>query len=217
MKAIAIVSQKGGVGKTTLCANLACAAIAAGAGPVRIMDADPQATLTRRWATPRRLDVPTLVAAPVAELAARLDVIRSEPGVLLIDTPPALSREIALVIAAADFVLVPIQPSPPDLDAVGATVDMLEAADKPYAFIINRNRKRSRWTGPAVAELSHHGAVCPAFVHDWDSLRDGFLSGTSVVETAPASEAASEINAIWSYVAVMISSSHSVKKGRRKR
>lgn len=181
-----------------------------------IMDCDPQATLTRRWATPRKLDVPTLVAAPIEELAVRLEAIRRQPGVLLIDTPPALTHEIALVVAAADFVLVPVQASPPDLDAVGATVDLLDVAGKPFAFCLNRAQKRSAWTGPAVAELSHHGAVATQFVHDWVALREGFLTGTGVVETSPASEAATEITALWAYIESRLASRQSVRKRRVK-
>lgn len=200
MKTIAIASQKGGAGKTTLTAHLSCAAIAAGAGPVRIMDTDPQASLADQWASLRTIASPALVSAPIRELAARVASLQDEPGVLLIDTPPALSREIAMVIAAADFVLVPVQPSPTDLRAVGGTVDILTETGKPFAFVVNRTAKRSRWTAPAVAELSHHGPVCPVMIHDWIVLREGFLNGTSVVDTAPSSDAADEINRLWAYV-----------------
>jgi chromosome partitioning protein len=216
MRVFVTAAQKGGVGKTTLTVNLACAAIHAGAGPVYLFDGDPQQTLARRWATPRRADVPTLLTGSVSSLAAAVEKLRDQPGTLFVDTPPALTRDIALTVATADLVVVPAQPSPVDLDAVGATVDLLEQAGKEFVFVVNRASKRSRWTVPTVGELSQHGPVCPTVIHDWTVLREGFLDGTAVVETAPVSDAAAEITALWTYLDAKASTHQSIKRSRRK-
>lgn len=60
MRVIAIVSRKGGSGKTTLAGHLAVAAEQNGAGPVAIMDTDPQASLTDWW-NARENDAPLFV------------------------------------------------------------------------------------------------------------------------------------------------------------
>ena len=46
MHILALTSQKGGSGKTTLAGHLAVAAEHAGAGPVALIDTDPQGSLT---------------------------------------------------------------------------------------------------------------------------------------------------------------------------
>lgn len=216
MRIFVMAAQKGGTGKTTLSANLSIAAINAGAGPVYLYDGDPQQTLTSCWAGPRKQDVPTLMTGSIQNLTAALAEMKQQSGTLLVDTPPSLGREIAALIALADFVLVPVQPSPVDLDAAGATVDLLVRANKPFCFVLNRASKRSRWTVPVITGLSQHGPVSPVLVHDWTSLRDGFMDGTSILETAPASDAATEITALWAYLDSRLPVNQSIKKQRRK-
>ncbi len=88
MKTISIVSQKGGVGKTTLAVHLAVAAANAGY-TVALIDLDPQATAAQ-WADWRGSDNPAVVAAPHARLGPTLaEAQKAGVDLVVIDSPPA--------------------------------------------------------------------------------------------------------------------------------
>ncbi len=165
MKVIAVTSQKGGTGKTTLSGHLAVQAARAGTGPVALVDTDPQGSLTQWW-NARKLDTPVFVQTSIASLAtdlARLDKDGIE--LVFIDTPPAITFAIIEVIKVADLVIIPVRPSPHDLAAAGTTVDMVEQLEKPMVFAINGASPRARITGEAAVALSQHGTVAPATIH----------------------------------------------------
>ena len=85
MLTIALVSQKGGAGKTTLALNLAVASELAGQ-PAVIVDIDPQASAAA-WADSREGETPVVVSAQAARLAEVLDTAREHAAALtLIDT-----------------------------------------------------------------------------------------------------------------------------------
>src|SRR6201995_5973824 len=120
---IVAASQKGGSGKTTLSGHLAVEASLAGAGPVALIDTDPQGSLAAWWNV-RKSDEPRFVKAGMADLGTALEHLE-KMGVRMavIDTPPAITDSISQVVAHADLVVVPTRPRPHDLRAVGATVD----------------------------------------------------------------------------------------------
>jgi chromosome partitioning protein len=131
MRIIALASQKGGSGKTTIAAHLAVQAGRVGEGPAVLVDTDPQGSLGEWWRE-RKDDTPALATVKLDELDANLVELRSYgTAVALIDTPPALTGSIERVIATADLVLIPARPSPHDLRAVAATVEMAKRAGKP--------------------------------------------------------------------------------------
>jgi Flp pilus assembly CpaE family ATPase len=128
MRIIAVASQKGGCGKTTIAAHLAVRAGMVGQGPAVLVDTDPQHSLTEWWQA-RGDDSLALTTAKLEDLAGSLATLRSQgAAVAIIDTPPALTQSIEQVIAMADLVLIPARPSPHDLRAIGATVDMTRRA-----------------------------------------------------------------------------------------
>lgn len=63
MHVLVIASQKGGSSKTSLAAHLAVAAELSGAGPVAMLDTDPQETLTAWWQQ-REAETPALAPIP---------------------------------------------------------------------------------------------------------------------------------------------------------
>ena len=75
MQTIVINSQKGGSGKTTICAHLAVEAERAGDGPVFVIDTDPQGTLST-WHEHRVAEVPQRAEVPLANLAGGLDMLK---------------------------------------------------------------------------------------------------------------------------------------------
>ena len=138
MKTIVVNSQKGGSGKTTLCAHLAVQAERAGDGPVYVIDTDPQGTLST-WHEHRDDDVPQRAEVPLAELANGLRLLKARKAAFcFIDTAPTRTDQNAAIFRLADLVLVPIRPSPSDLWAAAATVDMLRATKTPFLFVLNQ-------------------------------------------------------------------------------
>ena len=145
MRVLALASQKGGSGKTTLSGHLAVQAQRAGAGPVVLIDIDPQGSLADWW-NEREAEFPAFAQTTVARLANDLAILRQQGFKLaVIDTPPAITMAIQSVISVAELIVVPTRPSPHDLRAVGATVDLCERAGKPLIFVVNaRNARRPR-------------------------------------------------------------------------
>jgi cellulose biosynthesis protein BcsQ len=111
MNILALTSQKGGSGKTTLAGHLAVAAEIRGAGPVAVIDTDPQGSLTDWW-NERQAPTPSFLSASIATLAHDLDHARDLGfKLVIIDTPPAITDMIEHVIALSDLVAIPTRPS----------------------------------------------------------------------------------------------------------
>ena len=128
MRVLALASQKGGSGKTTLSGHLAVQAELAGAGPVVLIDIDPQGSLADWW-NEREAGVPAFAETTVARLAHDLETLRAQGfKIAIIDTPPAITMAIQSVISVAELIVIPTRPSPHDLRAVGATVDLCDRA-----------------------------------------------------------------------------------------
>jgi chromosome partitioning protein len=197
---IVAASQKGGSGKTTLSGHLAVEASRAGAGAVALIDTDPQGSLSHWW-NARKAPEPHFVKAGLLDLGAalaRLDTMGIR--IAIIDTPPAITASISQVVAHADLVIVPTRPSPHDLRAVGATVDIAERHGKPLIFIINAATARARITGESAVALSQHGMVAPITVHHRVDYAASMIDGRTVGEIAPNSASAREMRDLWLYL-----------------
>lgn len=218
MHVLVCASRKGGGGKTVCARHLAVSALNAGLR-VAVVDLDPMVGLTRWWS--RRADdalelldlapegMPrdtsdqrmTAASAAAAALAKALpNLYKAGHDLLIIDTPPAADKIVALAIAVADLVLVPVRPSPDDLDAVGETVDLVTAAKKPMIFVVNAATRKARLTSDAAIALSQHGTVSPSILHRADAYAASALEGKTVGEADPGGKPAAEVHDLWRYV-----------------
>lgn len=201
MRIIAVTSQKGGSGKTTLSGHLGVAADLAGAGPVALIDTDPQGSLSDWW-NERSEATPAFAHTTIGSLTQDLDTLREQGFRLaIIDTPPAITRSIQAVVCRADLVVIPTRPSPHDLRAAGATVDLVERAGKPLVFVVNGATARARLTGEAAIALSQHGTVAPTIIHNRQDFAASMIDGRTVMEAARGGKSEKEIQALWSYIA----------------
>ncbi len=200
MQVVAVASQKGGSGKTTLAGHLAVQAERTGAGPVAMVDTDPQGSLSDWW-NERAAPTPVFVRTAVHRLADDIERMR-EIGIrlLVIDTPPAITATIAEVIKVADLVLIPTRPSPHDLRSAGATVDLVEGLGKPLVFVVNGASARANITSEVVIALSQHGTLAPSIIHQRTDFASSMIDGRTVMEIASRSRSGDEIAALWEYV-----------------
>jgi len=221
MQTIIFNSQKGGSGKTSLCAHIAVEAEHSGDGPVYLIDADPQGTLTT-WHEKREAEKPHRIETVLADLfrpnrsetpderEGRVERIRGElSGTLktlaeqhgaafcMMDTPPTREDEITELFRIADLVLVPVRPSPSDLWAVAATVGLLKQIGTPFLFILNQATLNANITAQAVAALSHHGPVAQNIVGVRVPYAAAMTDGHTAPELAGKGPASSEIAGLW--------------------
>jgi chromosome partitioning protein len=200
MQIIGIASQKGGSGKTTLAGHLAVEAERAGAGPVALVDTDPQGSLSEWW-NARAAETPRFARTTPARLPQDIEQMRALGiKLLIIDTPPAIEAAISDVINLCDLVVVPVRPSPHDLRAVGATVDMVERLAKPLVFVVNDATPRARITSEAIMALSQHGTLAPAILHHRTGFAASMIDGRTVCEIRGEARSADEIATLWQYL-----------------
>jgi len=201
MQVVAFASQKGGSGKTTLAGHVAVQAERSGAGPVALIDTDPQGSLAEWW-NERQADTPLFARTSVPQLAADVERIRNlGVKLLIIDTPPAITATISHVIRVSDLVVIPTRPSPHDLRAAGATVELVESFGRPLVFVMNAATPRARITSEAVFALSQHGTLAPAIIHHRTDFAASMIDGRTVMEIPGSGRSAGEVVALWDYLA----------------
>jgi chromosome partitioning protein len=161
MFTVALLAQKGGVGKSTLVRSLAVQAHLARA-KAGIVDADPQAT-TAGWYLLRQERAkenkpPVAAVATPALLRQAIDDARDDRFAwLFIDTPAGVSELPATAAAVADLILIPCTPSMDDMDAMGPTVKLVKASGKNAFFVVNRGRSKGINDECAVSLTSAYG------------------------------------------------------------
>lgn len=197
MQTVVLASAKGGSSKSTLTAHLGVAAQLAGDGPVVLLDMDPQGSLAAWWNV-RETDTPAFSPATLADLPGRLAALSEAGyGLALLDTPPAMTSAIRAVVELADLVVIPVRPSPHDLRSVGATVEIVREAKRPFVFALTQAKANASLTVQAVAALSEHGRVAPAIMHDRVGYAGSMVDGRTVLETEPRGPAAAEMTTLW--------------------
>jgi chromosome partitioning protein len=198
MKTILLASRKGGSGKTTIAAHLAVQAQLTGE-KVTVVDLDPQQSLAAWWKA-RQLEDLQLAQFPVARFKDELDRVRGVEGVLIVDTPGFEATELQPLMEAADFVVIPVQPTPNDLRAVGQTVRTVKQAGSQFCFVITRGKAGTRLTQLAPLELSHHGPVATTIVIDRTDYAGAMATGQTIQEIDPKGKGAEETAQLWDYV-----------------
>lgn len=210
MKIIVIANQKGGSGKSTLTVHLAAAAEQAGDGPIIITDTDPQGT-AGDWFNQRKrsgLDTPRyapIALSEIADKAAALD--EAGASYLFIDTAPSVGSVNAELFAAADLILIPLNPTPADLRALVKGMPLIRASGKPFAFTLARVRSKLRNNEGTALALQSLGLVLDARLHERVIYAETFAHGKTALEIEPNGIAAAEVNALWEAVKERISES----------
>ena len=194
MQTLAVLSQKGGAGKTTLALHLASEAVAQGRR-VLLLDLDPQGSAVL-WAHARGDREPDV--SPVHEAAMGQELARARAegyDLAVIDTAPHADRAALLAARAADLVVVPCRPAVFDLGAIEATLDVCRLAKRPAVVVLNAAPTRSRVVEEAGVEIRGAGAdISPVIIHQrvafQHCLNDGRTAGEYELGGAAATEIA---------------------------
>jgi chromosome partitioning protein len=198
-KVIAVAQQKGGAGKTMLAAQLAVAL--AESATVAVLDIDPQGSLTiwgkLRAAAPKAAQKITCATTAGWRLTTELDRLKAAHDIVLIDTPPVIDTDARRAIRAADLVLVPLNPSPPDLWAAEGTLKLAAEEKRKIALVFNRAPAASRLRKRLEAEIAARGILLlETALGNRAGYANAFADGLGITEAGPATQAADELRAL---------------------
>ena len=197
MHVIAIISQKGGSGKTTLATALAVAHEEAG-GTAAVADLDPQGSSVA-WHHFRSGAPPIVAAVHPPRLERTLRTFRAlGVSLVVIDTAPHASAGALAASKLADLVLVPCRPSTPDLAAIGASLEVATLAAAPAVVVLNAVPPRGLLAAEAVDAVRGTGArVAPVTLGARIAHVHAFTLGRAAQEFEPRGKAAVEVEQLY--------------------
>lgn len=197
MKVIAILSQKGGAGKTTIALHLAVAAERDGRSAA-VIDLDPQASATS-WGDSREAETPVVVSAQAARLPQVLEAARAAGAdFVVIDTAPHSESAALAAARTADLILIPCRPSILDLRAIGTTVDLAKLAGKPSAVVLNTVPPRGTLGDEARQAVAGYGVeIAPVELGQRAAYQHALTAGLSAQEYETSGKAADETTQLY--------------------
>lgn len=207
MDVLALITQKGGAGKSTLAQHIAGAACADGTKTL-LIDADPQQSAADWYQTREQNDAPQVIAITPLELAKAVELARKTFDLVVIDTPGRdATQVIAEVVKLADFCLVPSRPTMKDMKGAKPTVRAIKHEDTPAAFVITHCRKKGGRADTARRALAgmHGLPVVPEIIPHRVGYEDADALGMTIAElmehepSDSNAKGAAEITTLWQW------------------
>jgi chromosome partitioning protein len=206
MQIIAVLSQKGGVGKSMVASALAVA-FAHDDTATLLIDLDPQAT-NAKWGRRREASDPVVLSAHASMLDDEVAKARAMGcEVLILDTAPH-SNDTALKVAKiADLVVVPCGVSIDDIEAIPSTLDVIKFAGVPYFIVLNNVETTTKAElADAATTFEELGApLCPMYFAKRVAFKRARQFGLTAQEYVPDGKkvvdekAAEEIHSLYTF------------------
>lgn len=198
---ISVLNQKGGVGKTTLSIHIASTLALAGKS-VLLIDADVQRSALD-WAASREAEsLFSVVGISTNTIHKEVKLLAEKYDYIIIDGPPRVYDVAKSTIAASDFILIPIQPSPYDVWSAKEVVDLVNEVKSTLslyktinaAFVINRKIPNTIIGRDVEEALVQYGfPVLKNNISQRVVYAETAARGTSAIEEDPDSLAGKEV------------------------
>ena len=204
MHVIAVLNQKGGSGKTTIATHLARGLQLEGLD-ILLVDSDPQGS-ARDWAAAHEEQpVPVVgIDRPIIDKSLKS---MGRKDFIVIDGAPQIEALAVSAIKSADFILIPVQPSPYDVWATSDLVDLVKARIEimdgrlQAAFVISRAIKGTKIGNEITSALADYGLpVLTSRITQRVIYPTSAVTGQTVFDREPEGEAAHEIQALMAEI-----------------
>ena len=191
---IAVVQQKGGVGKSTVSAHLAVEFSQKGFS-VALIETDPQGTLNNWYELRQSWQKEiSFIFSHINGWKISNEISKhADCDLVIIDSPPHTEAETRTIIRAADLVLIPMQPSPIDCWSAVTTIKLAEYENKPIKVLMNRFNSNTKISKNIRSQVPYK---MNSYLSNRISFVTSMLQGKCATEVATNSAAAKEVNAV---------------------
>ena len=200
MKTVAIISQKGGAGKTTLALHLATSATLVGQNTA-IIDLDPQASAAN-WGDRRSTELPVVLSAHASRLLHEIERVESMGGeLLIIDTAPHSDSAALEAAKAADLILVPCRPAILDIEAISNTLNLIKTTGTPIFVVMNAVASKGNEAMEAAEAIANLDVqICSVQLGQRVAFSRALIAGKSAEEFEPDGKAAVEAKNLHTFM-----------------
>ncbi|PSJ15817.1 ParA family protein [Nitrosomonas supralitoralis] len=204
METIAIISQKGGSGKTTIALHLAVSSSNAGLNTA-LIDLDPQASATK-WADRRKKELPVVLSAHASRLHYEIQRVKETGGQrLFLDTAPHSDSAALEAAKVADLVLIPCRPAIFDMEAISNTLSLVQTTGTPIFVVMNAvapQGQEAEEAKEAIGELNVD--VCPIQLVNRIAFARSLITGLTAQEFECDGKAAKEIENMHTFMCAQL-------------
>jgi chromosome partitioning protein len=202
MYTISLLSRKGGSGKSTLSSHWAVEAERSKKNTrAVILDFDPQGS-SSSWYSKRQAESPPLIQSGPKTVKDHLEACRND-GIdfALIDTVPDINEIAVHAARASDLVVIPVRPSVLDIEAISASVELVQGVGKPAVIVLNQSPTGSTVAEEAATALKQYGlTICPIYLFNRIAYSRSMIDGRTAGEIEPKGKAAKEISDSWKWI-----------------
>ena len=212
MQTIAVISQKGGSGKTTLALHLA---VAAAAGrDTAVIDLDPQASAAK-WSDRREAELPVVLSAHASRLENEMQRVKDAGcEILFLDTAPHSDSAALQAAGLSDLVLVPCRPAILDMEAITNTLDLVRTKSAPVFVVMNAVAPQGHEAQEAAEAIAGLDAtVCPVQLVSRVAFSRSLITGQTAQEFEPNGKAAQEIAKLYAFTRTHLNKFNTDEKG----
>ena len=204
MQTIAIISQKGGSGKTTLVLHLAVASSRFGLNTA-IIDLDPQASAAK-WSDRRKEELPVVLSAHASRLHHEMKRVQDTGGErLFLDTAPHSDSAALEAAKVADLILIPCRPAILDMEAISNTLGLVQTTNTPVFVVMNGVAPQGQETQEAMEAIGELNVeVCPIQLVNRIVFSRALITGQTAEEFESHSKAAKEIEKLHLFMCAQL-------------